>query len=264
MSALLYLYGFAPGDAAAPPADLRGVDGGDVMVLPLSAFAAVVSSVEGPVYRAGALEARLKDLEWVGSRGVEHERVVTWFADNATIVPARLLTLFSSEGALRAEADARSEAVTSALSRFRHAREWDLKVSYDRATLAPRLAEVSDEAAKIAAEIDAAAPGRRYLLERKREELLRREAPRAARALASELLDEARAFADEVKELELPARREGLPVVLDAALLVQPERVDGLRKRVSDRTAPLAERGIHVSLTGPWAPYRFLPEDRAS
>ena len=261
MTALLYLYGFVPAGAATPPPELIGIEGAGVRLLDAGAFALASSEVDPTVYAAGALEQRLGDLAWVGARGVEHEKVVTWFADHATIVPVRLFTLFSSEESLLEEARRRSDEVSASLRRFRDAREWDLKVSFELTKLSRHLGELSDDAAKMEAEIEAAAPGRRYLLERKRDELTLREAPAAARRRARTLLDELRPLAEAVTELDIPPSREGLPVVLDAALLVQRERVEELRRVVAAHATELGGIGIRAQLTGPWAPYRFVAED---
>lgn len=258
MSELLYLYGFVPADCAPPPADLRGVEGARVSLVPVDGFAGAVSVLDAGGYGEGRLEPRLEDLRWVGERGIEHERVVTWFADHASIVPARLLTIFSSEATLRAEAGERAAAVSRALVRFQRLREWDLKISYDREVLEPRLSRVSEEAAAIAGEIGDAGPGRRYLLERKRDEVFQREVPGTARRMARDLLDDLRDLVEEAKELEIPTHREGLPVVLDVALLVHPDRASELQERVAERSALLDELGVHAYLTGPWAPYRFM------
>jgi hypothetical protein len=258
---LFYLYGFVPSDASTPPPELSGMDGAGVRVLGAGAFAAAASEVDPVTYAAGALEQRLGDLAWVGARGVEHEKVVTWFSDHATIVPVRLFTLFSSEAMLLEEARRRKDRVSASLQRFRDLREWDLKVSFDLATLSRQLGDLSAEAAKMDADIEAATAGRRYLLERKREELVRREAPAAAGRRARRLLDELQPLADSVVELDIPPHREGLPVVLDAALLVHRERADGLLRVLAARAPELDAIGIRAQLTGPWAPYRFVRED---
>jgi hypothetical protein len=151
--------------------------------------------------------------------------------------------------------------VVASLERFRHVREWDLKISYELSKLVTHLDGLSDAAASMAAEIEAAAPGRRYLLERKHAELTRREAPAVARSLAADLLRDLGARAERVIELEIPAHREGLPVVVDAALLVHDSRVDELRRAASERESQLAALGVHAALTGPWAPYRFMAEE---
>jgi hypothetical protein len=177
------------------------------------------------------------------------------------VVPARLFTIFSTRTALVEEARSRADAIRGRLDRFRDVREWDLKVSYDTPALAKHLAEFSNEIAELDRGIAEAKPGRRYLLERKREEA-------AARATAGVAAEEARRYlarlapmADEVTQLELPAQRRDLPVVLSAALLVRTDRAAALQSAASEIGRGLGARGIHLSLTGPWAPYRFVGED---
>ena len=262
MSTALYLYGFVPLDAAlSGEPTLSGLDGQPVTLVELGGFAAAVSTVDADVYGAGRLEARLKDLAWVGERGVRHETVVTWFADHSTIVPSRLFTLFTSPAALRSVADARAKSIAEALTRFRDLREWDLKVSYDRSRVAEHLAELSDEAAAQEAVIRGASPGKRYLLERKREADVARQTVGAVQRVARHLLEELSAVAEDVRELEAPAPDDELPVVLGAALLARRSLGDVLDEIVRAASEKLEKRGVHASLTGPWAPYRFIGGD---
>ena len=93
MSRLLYLYGFVPDDAPAPPSDLMGVGDAAVRRADAAGLSAIVADVPAAEFSSEALEARLHDLAWVGDQGALHERVVTWFVDHGGILPARLLTL---------------------------------------------------------------------------------------------------------------------------------------------------------------------------
>lgn len=260
MSMVLYLYGFVPSEVPTPPETLRGIDDGPVDLLPLGTFGAAVTEVDADVYGEGRIEARLKDLGWVGGRGARHETVVTWLADHATIVPARLLTVFSSAEALRARAAERSEVIEALLQRFRHVREWDLKISYDADTLVEHLGAYSDEAAREAAEIEAAPPGRRYLLQRSRQERASGQAAELARRLGRDLLSRLEELATQVTELEVPALGGESRVVYNAALLVHVEQFTALQRVAAEAAGELASHGIDVALTGPWAPYRFMPE----
>ena len=257
MSSVLYLYGFVPAGTAAPGPSLPGLDGSPVRVLELGSFAAAVSLMDAKEYGEGTVEPRLKDLAWVGSQGARHEIVVTWFADHAAILPARLLTVFSSEEALRGEAARRQESIAAALQRFRELREWDLKVSFESVSLSAHLGELSREIAALDAEIQGAPPGRRYLLERRRADLAQAEAVGVARRLAQDLLGKLGHFAEEVSELDHPVVRDEVPVVLNAALLVHRGRARELESTAAPAVADLRALGVHATLTGPWAPYRF-------
>lgn len=261
MSDIIYLYGFVPSGTELPSVGLLGVGGSEVELAELDGIAAVVSRVPAETYGAEALEARLDDLAWVGEEGLRHEQVVAWFVDHARILPVRLFTLFSSADALADDVRARSPELLERLRRIGTRREWDLKVAYDADRLADRLAEVSDAVAELDVHIAEAKPGKRFLLERKREEVARRETRTAANRLATGLLDALREHAVAAVALELPEKAAALPVVLSAALLVEREDEAALGDAVRERAAELGELGVDVDFSGPWAPYRFVREE---
>ena len=261
MSDLLYLYGFVPADAPRPPGDLTGVGGRRAELLPLDGFQALVSSVPADAYAPDAVEASMHDLAWVGDQGALHERVVTWYVDHAHIAPARLLTLYSGEEALRREAGENAGALRERLEATRGRREWDLKVAFRAQILRGHLPELSEEAAAMERELADAEPGRRYLLERKRESRLKEETVRTARRLARETLEAARAHCVDVREMAPPRAATEIPVVLRAALLVRREDENALRESLTERGRALHDVGVEVELTGPWAAYRFMEAD---
>ena len=178
--------------------------------------------------------------------------------DHSAIVPSRLLTLFSSEPALRAAVKDHA-GIRRDLERFAAAREWDLKVSWDPARLAEHLGEVSEEIGALDRQIADATPGRRFLLERKRRDAVRTEGRATARRLAGELLERLRAFAQ--SDVGLPPPPDESPVVLNVALLVPKERERDMLEAAAPSIARLEGLGITAALTGPWAPYRFTERD---
>ncbi|MBR9988912.1 MAG: GvpL/GvpF family gas vesicle protein [Gemmatimonadetes bacterium] len=257
MNDVVYLYGFVPSDAP-PPADVAGVGDAPVRLLKLGPVQAAVADLPAGVYGADAVEARLEDLDWVGEQGLAHERVVTWFADNAEILPARLFSLYSGEQALRDAVGARMDEVTTGLRALSGRREWNLKVAYDADELARHGSDVSPELKRLDDEIAAASPGRRYLLERRRGDLVKQEVTRAGRTLAHELLEGLRPHAADVRILPLAESEEQGTVTLNAALLVDRDAETALRTHAAELYARYTELGMIVSFSGPWAPYRFV------
>lgn len=255
---MIYLYGFVATDGEAPPERLLGVGGCPVSLVPLDGLTAVVSRVPDEEYGQDSVERHARDLEWLGEQGAAHERAVTWFVDRTDIVPVPLLTLYASLDHLAADAAARSGRVRATLARLAGRREWDLKVSYDARRLEENLGRFSEEVAELDRELDEAAPGRRYLLERKRAEVVRTAVAQTARRLAGEVLDDLSALADESVTLALPKEAAQLPVVLRAALLVPRDEEADLRERLSSRLDSLRAGGIEPELSGPWAAYRFV------
>lgn len=264
MNDLLYLYGFVPADAPVPPDSLRGIEQRSVELIGGGELSAVVSAIPSDQYGVARIEAGLEDLEWVAERGLAHERVVAWFVDRSEILPAALFTLYSSQTALAQTLEERGAELRAQLQRLSGRREWDLKVSYRRAELEQHAGAVSPEVRALDQEIAEAPPGRRFLLERKRADLVKRELTRSAHQVADELLAELRPLAENVVPLTPPRDTAELPVLLAAALLLRREQEEPLRTLVAGRAEALQPLGFSVSVTGPWAPYRFLQPAPAS
>lgn len=262
MSEIIYLYGFVP-DAARPPKTLGGVNGAPVEIVNAAGIHAVVSHMPPAEFTPEIIDAQIGNLDWVGARGLEHERVVAWFVDHSEILPAALFTLFSSLDALQQHAIERAHAVHEALARLHGQREWDLKVTWDRNELAAHAADIMESVKSIDAEIAEAAAGRRFLLEKKRADLVKNELSAAARTRAREMLEQIAAHATDVVALPLPRAAE-LPVILNAALLVKRSSEGALAEAAGREAAALQQIGIHARLTGPWAPYRFMEPRNAT
>jgi hypothetical protein len=258
VSDVVYLYGFVPSDSPEPPDQLRGVGGARVMLLDVGTARAAVSHLSDPEFRADRVAERLSDLTWVGAQGLAHERVVAWFVDHADILPARLFSMHSSENALRSTVAASVTHLAERLRAFAGRREWDLKVAFDAAELEKHGSQLSPELRALAGEIATAAPGRRYLLERKRADLANREVRRSARRLADELLAALAEYALQTRVLPLSQDVAPGTVVLTAALLVERTAEAELTREAGQQIERLDALGMRVTFSGPWAPYRFL------
>lgn len=260
--AVIYLYGFTGSGTVLPEQGLLGVGDVEVELVELEApagVAAAVGRITSPDFTGEALESRADDLEWMAEQGLRHEQVVAWFVDNDGILPSRLLTLFSSEEALRARTAEEADSIRARLDRFTGLDEWDLKVAYDSAALIEHIGEVSGEVAELDRALATATPGKKFLLQKKRQDLARTESRAAARRLARELLDALRPLAEEVRAVDPPG--DDVPVVLNAALLVHRERRPELSDAALEARSRVERLGLRPSLTGPWAPYRFLDAD---
>ncbi len=259
MSDYLYLYGFVPNDAPRP-AQLVGINDAPVELLPVGGLHAVVTRVPADVYAPEQVEARLQDLQWVGQQGVAHERVVAWFVDHGQILPASLLTMYSSPEALAEAYFEQEEHLLQTMQRLRGLREWDLKVAFDETRLLEHAASISERVAELDREIAEAPAGKGYLLQKKRADVVRTEVRQAAHQRAVEVLNRTRTIAADTRNLPLPRAAESLPVVLHAALLVRTEHEADLVALLKAEQRELEPIGMFASFSGPWAPYRFIGE----
>ena len=257
---ITYLYGFVPADATAP-ANIAGIGGARVSLLDVGGVNAVVSAVDAAVYDPAMIDERIQDLKWVSEQGVAHEGVVAWFVDNSEILPVSLFTMYSSRTALKESAAPRAAELAEEIERLRNKREWDVKISFQESevqrhanTLSPRIADMDRE-------LSEATPGKRYLLEKKRAEILKTETRRAAQNLADAAYATLRANTVAARVLPIPRTGDSLPVVLHAAFLVDRGAEAALMQAFEREGRRLEQVGIELRFSGPWAPYRFTGSD---
>lgn len=258
-----YVYGVVDAGAAAPGE--RGVEG-DVTVVRAGPLAALVSRVPLTVYGEEPVRARLEDPAWLEEKARAHEAVLEGALRAGPVVPFRFLTLYRDEDELRAFLAARAAELRDVLERVRGKVELGVKVLADRTRLASGLAQESDAVRELDAAIDAAAPGKAYLLRRQREEIAKEHAARVlrdcARASHARLSAAAEAaVSNPPQPRELSGREEQM--LLNGAYLV-PAGDAGLATAVAELEDEYRHLGVTFELTGPWPPYNFVPPGLAA
>jgi hypothetical protein len=210
-----------------------------------SGITLIVSDVPAARYAAAALEPRLTDLDWVSQAGAAHHAVIEAIAEQGvSVLPFRLFTLFSSDAKAVETVRQYRAALIRAFDRVRGRQEWVLRISKPDATRtesAPGTARAPGSGADF---LQAKAQARRE-----------------AAARATRVKEDAAAAFEALEQLADAATTRPVDsagtLMLDAAFLVPPSRVDALRETLTRRAERLLRDGCAVSLTGPWPPYSF-------
>ena len=203
-------------------------------------------------YGEDALRANLRSLEWVSEVAVGHEAVVEHFARirGVTVVPMKMLTLFTSEEKARAELRSRRRELATTIRRIAGCEEWGVRVFADPAGVPAAPPKRTAGSRSIS--------GTEFLAARK----AAREAGYAVRARA---LDAAGAAYETLAGLARAGRQRPRtaepgtnPPLLDAAFLVTAtsRRAFGAAARRQARSCAAA--GARMTLSGPWPAYNFI------
>lgn len=228
-------------DATAP--ELVDVGGGIRLVL---------CEVPLETYGSGSLDARLQDLDWVGSVALAHEAVVEHFARQSglAVIPMKLFTMFSSRERAVKEISGRRTAIDAAARRIAGAEEWGIRILRSAPDAASRLPGRTTRSGSVS--------GAAFLAAKKQA----RDDTRAARVAAAEsALDAFERLAALSREAH---RRNDTPVsastppLLDAAFLVPAERRARFKAAAKREAARCAKAGAELTLSGPWPAYNFV------
>jgi hypothetical protein len=211
----------------------------------------VIADVPLRHYGGDALEASLRDLEWVSRVALAHESVVEHFVKQrgAAVIPMKLFTMFSSAERAVTEMKARRAELTRVFERITGCEEWGVRV-------------VAHDPPRRSREPDRIRSGAAFLAARKQarddSKQARVEAASAADAAFSSLSEIAR---DRRRRTEVPAG--GVPPLLDAAFLVPSRRRARFHATVEKLAADVARSGGRMTLSGPWPPYNFVAGEDA-
>jgi hypothetical protein len=245
----VYAYCIVKSDAApklkkAPPG-LVGMS--KPRVLDAAGYSLIVADAPLKLYDAAAIDARLRDLDWVSARAGEHDAVVEHMIDYGTVVPMKLFTLFSSEASAIEHVKKAKKSLDRVTDRIGGCEEWSLRILLD------------EERARAAAKPKKkATSGTGFLQAKKKLEDARKTATEAGSARAGELFEALAKIAKQSERRPAPNRDLAQRVFLDAVFLVPQPKVKKLQTAIDRAAGPLVEQGFDITLSGPWPAYSFI------
>src|SRR5438046_1317441 len=124
MPEILYVYAIARAGHSMPE-HVEAVDGSDRLDMVSSgALATFVTPVDDVDFSQGVIDARAKDVEWLGAIGYRHQSVMNALMHGGTIIPLRAFTLFASEESLRRHLESERARLVKLLDRLDGKQEW--------------------------------------------------------------------------------------------------------------------------------------------
>jgi hypothetical protein len=242
------------------------VAGGTVELVEGDGLAALVSRVPLAEFGEEPLRRNLNELAWLERVARTHEAVLERALVEATIAPLRLCTIYESADRVRAMLDADRARFAEVLDALEGRQEWGIKLLLDPERLAAEARRRIPEGEAQAAQVAERGEGAGYMLRRR----LERQVADAADELAAEVAHQVHARVQDwaVDAVTRPPQNRELSghegdMALNAAYLVEVDRVDGLRELVAELEAHHRAVGARIELTGPWPPYNFVPDDGA-
>jgi len=220
-------------------------------VIPVaSRLFAIVSELPLDIYGPGALEPRLRDLDWVASVAIAHERLVEQLArrPSHTVIPMKLFTMFSSIESAAADIRRRRAALLAIARRIAGCDEWGVRIMRD-VERSGSFANASNRPMH---------SGTAFLQARKAARNTVRRARAESLAAADAAFLHLRRFSRDVRRRHLEREAGTNPPILDGAFLVSRERRAAFRAEVRRQASLCGESGARLVLTGPWPAYNFV------
>ncbi len=210
----------------------------------------MVASAPLALYEAAAIDARLRDIDWVGARASEHEAIVEHAAALGTVVPMKLFTLFSTDERALDHVRKMKKSLDRVVERIAGCEEWGLRILFDEARAARAAAEEA-RSRKVSS-------GKDFLLRKKALDDQRKSTGVRAAERVDALYDQLAKMVKSAQRRAAPNRELSGRVLLDAVFLVPQPKVEDVKATVAETAEQLAAEGFDVTFSGPWPAYSFI------
>ena len=255
MPDILYVYAIARAEHPLPER-VEAIDGSDAIgIVNANELAAFITPIDDVDFSQGVIDARAKDVEWLGAIGYRHQNVMNALMHGGTIIPLRAFTLFASDESLRRHIENEGARFRKLIDRLDGKQEWTLRVEFDPQLWSEALVRRVDSLRALSNDIASASEGKAFLLRKKLDE----EKKRASREAELQVMAEIeRAVMDALAcdaVAETRQQRSGAFPQVNVLLNRDEEaRLEELREELAGR---YAGDGVTLALTGPWPPYTF-------
>src|SRR2546423_4435115 len=252
---ILYLYAIGRAGHPLPPR-AEAIDGSDQLAAVAAAgLAAFVTPVDPVEFSQPVIDARSKDVEWLGAIGYRHQGVMAALMRGGTIIPLRAFTLFKNHATLKHHLEENREQFEKILERVDGKQEWTLRIEFDPERWRDALSKRVESLAALEADVAAAAPGKAFLLGKKLDEERKRASREAEQEVAAEIEQAVLEKLACEAVAESRERRDGAFPQINVLIPRDEEaRLQELREALARR---YGAEGVSLALTGPWPPYTF-------
>jgi len=224
-------------------------------------FFALISHVPEAEFGEAAIDLNLQNMEWLAVKAARHQAVIDLAIRSATVLPFKFASLFADNTNLVHALSTQGAAFREKLTYLRGKSEYGLKV-YLGTDAAAHLVDPAHfpQLAALDAEMAQAAPGRAFLLGRKRAQLVAESEQLAVGKWVDGLYATLAGMASQAKVNPLRSRRASGredDMVLNAAFLLVDEKVAEFESIVAKLMPANLAKEAEIELSGPWAAYNF-------
>lgn len=252
---ILYLYAIGRRGHALP-APVEAIDGSDsVVAIEEQDLAGFCTSVDEDAFSQETIDARSKDLEWLGAIGYRHQSVMAALMRGGTIIPLRAFSLFRSEESVREHLRSQAQAFAALLTRLDGRQEWTMRIEFDPEKWNASLVHRVDTLRILAGDIEGASAGKAFLLQKKLEEQKKRASREAEESVVAEIEQAVLQKLDCRCVSESRQARSGAFPQIN--VLIERDEEAQLQELRDTLTEKYGDDGVSLALTGPWPPYTF-------
>ena len=232
----------------------------DIYSIQICSFFAVLGLVAEKDFGDSFLHDNIQNLEWLTKFATKHEKIIeAVMLKGANVIPFKFATLFYNQNNLESSLTQQKMSLTENFRKLIDKEEWGLKVFCNTDCLLKEITKTNKKLEQFDNEINNSKPGKAYILNKKRQELLKE-------ILNQEINNKKIYYFNKLKDLsvenkvnknqpkELSGKKEEM--ILNAVFLVPKSKITEFIDQILNYKA---KNGSFIfEYSGPWPPYNFV------
>jgi hypothetical protein len=229
--------------------EIYQIDAGELV-----AYARIVALSD---YSEEALKKRVDDQAWLISEARHHHAVVAEIHRRAPILPAKFGSAYATESDVRKALEQSKQAFLERLRMLEDCDEWAAYIYLEEDLTQVVLAR-DPELTDLAAELEGASEGRKYMLRQRLQSRMKDAIERYETEISQQALNALRALTARF-QFEPPRNADATPEgeleIARASMLVRRDQVEQFINQAEQTNQAIA--GVWLKITGPWPAYSF-------
>lgn len=238
--------------------------GKDLFLIPYEEVACLSRRISEEEFGEGALQERLKDLEWFKRELVEREEVLERVMKICTVIPLKWGAFFRTEEAVIENLKAKYEAIRELLGKLKGREEWTVRATMDRGKLEAFIIQNDLEIRQLRSATEKLPPGIAYLLTERlkllKEKALKRAIDEIIQEIYAQVMPHAEASAT-AETVHSADDLQGKELVFQMAFLVSKEKTSLFTHAILKEASRWQFQGFEIHQVGPFPPYYFCQLD---
>ena len=257
MNDLIYVFGITDN----PPGPYQNWESDGLETVLYNDFYVIIKFVPEKEFSPANLKKNLSDINWLESKIVEHIRVINKIMEHTPVIPFKFGTIYNSESDLKKFFTAYYTSIKENLLKIKGKEEWAVKIYCNRRILSEQIDNISKDAEDLEKQIMASSPGKAYLLQRKKTELIKAEVDRICNEYRNSYFDNLKNLS-ELSSLNMVHNEDIISkagiMILNASFLVKKDEVLTFKNAAGIPGKKDKGSGFLIDITGPLPPYSFV------
>ena len=257
MTDLIYVYCISE----APPKIVPQLESSGLECLTIGGFFINIKNVSESNFSEANLKKNLSDIQWLEIQVRDHISVINSIMEYSAVIPFKFGTIYNTKASLEKFIADYSDSLIENFQQISGMEEWAVKIYCDRKLLSKKIDELSVEAASLQKQISESSPGKAFLLNKKKIDLIENEMDRLCNQFGQEYYEEIKKLSESnslnnLLPKEFTGREDSM--IINASFLVKASNVIDFKNHINSMSDRVGESGFFIEVSGPWPPFSFI------